>query len=215
MSFFKEFREFALKGNVMDMAVGVIIGGAFGKIVSSLVNDILMPPIGALIGNTDFSSLRLDISKVRDLSSKATHVVTDAIGSGTAESVPAEPIWWNYGAFIQQCVDFAILAFCVFLMVKMMNKLMKKKQEAAPAPVPEPSKEELLLTEIRDLLRNKKNNPSESGSHAHIIRKSKCSTDFKRNDFLKKNEAYPLGALRSLKFAYRKLRISLFVELAV
>lgn len=117
MSFFKEFREFALKGNVMDMAVGVIIGGAFGKIVSSLVNDILMPPIGALIGNTDFSSLRLDISKVRDLSSKATHVVTDAIGSGTAESVPAEPIWWNYGAFIQQCVDFAILAFCVFLMV--------------------------------------------------------------------------------------------------
>lgn len=96
MSFFKEFREFALKGNVMDMAVGVIIGGAFGKIVSSLVNDILMPPIGALIGNTDFSSLRLDISKVRDLSSKATHVVTDAIGSGTAESVPAEPIWWNW-----------------------------------------------------------------------------------------------------------------------
>ena len=104
----------------------------------------------------DFSSLRLDISKVRDLSSKATHVVTDAIGSGTAESVPAEPIWWNYGAFIQQCVDFAILAFCVFLMVKMMNKLMKKKQEAAPAPVPEPSKEELLLTEIRDLLREQK-----------------------------------------------------------
>lgn len=88
-----------------------------------------MPPIGALIGNTDFSSLRLDISKVRDLSSKATHVVTDAIGSGTAESVPAEPIWWNYGAFIQQCVDFAILAFCVFLMVKMMNKLMKKNRK--------------------------------------------------------------------------------------
>ena len=154
----QEFKEFAIKGNVVDMAVGVIIGGAFGKIVSSLVNDILMPPIGALIGNTDFSSLRLDISKVRDLSSKATHVVTDAIGSGTAESVPAEPIWWNYGAFIQQCVDFAILAFCVFLMVKMMNKLMKKKQEAAPAPAPAPapSKEELLLTEIRDLLREQK-----------------------------------------------------------
>lgn len=176
MSFFKEFREFALKGNVMDMAVGVIIGGAFGKIVSSLVNDILMPPIGALIGNTDFSSLRLDISKVHDLSSKATHVVTDAIGSGTAESVPAEPIWWNYGAFIQQCVDFAILAFCVFLMVKMMNKLMKKKQEAAPAPVPEPSKEELLLTEIRDLLREQKNNPSESGSHAQSLTPIKSRT---------------------------------------
>ena len=152
------------------------VGGAFGKIVSSLVNDILMPPIGALIGNTDFSSLRLDISKVRDLSSKATHVVTDAIGSGTAESVPAEPIWWNYGAFIQQCVDFAILAFCVFLMVKMMNKLMKKKQEAAPAPVPEPSKEELLLTEIRDLLREQKNNPSESGSHAQSLTPIKSRT---------------------------------------
>ena len=152
--FIQDFKAFALKGNVIDMAVGVIIGGAFGKIVSSLVNDILMPPIGALIGNTDFSSLRLDISKVRDLSSKATHVVTDAIGSGTAESVPAEPIWWNYGAFIQQCVDFAILAFCVFLMVKLMNRLMRRKAAApAPATPPAPTKEELLLTEIRDLLR--------------------------------------------------------------
>ena len=156
MSFFKEFREFALKGNVMDMAVGVIIGGAFGKIVSSLVNDILMPPIGALIGNTAFSSLRLDISKVRDLSSKATHVVTDASGAGTAVLVPAYPFGLIFGAVIHQFLDCAILAFCVFLMVKMMNKLMKKKQEAAPAPVPEPSKEELLLTEIRDLLREQK-----------------------------------------------------------
>lgn len=174
MSFFKEFREFALKGNVMDMAVGVIIGAAFGKIVSSLVNDILMPPIGALIGNTDFSSLRLDISKVRDITSKATHAVTDTIAQGAdavtkdgghiteavnnmAAAPASEPIWWNYGAFIQQCVDFAILAFCVFLMVKMMNKLMKKKQEAAPAPAPvEPTKEEVLLTEIRDLLREQK-----------------------------------------------------------
>lgn len=155
MAFFKEFREFALKGNVMDMAVGVIIGGAFGKIVSSLVNDILMPPIGALLGNTDFSSLRIDISRVRDISSKATQVVTDAIGHGATEPA-AEPIYWNYGAFIQQCVDFIILAFCVFLMVKMMNKLMKKKEAAAvatpPAP-PAPSKEEVLLTEIRDLLK--------------------------------------------------------------
>ena len=132
MAFLKEFKEFALKGNVMDMAVGVIIGGAFGKIVSSLVNDILMPPIGALIGNTDFSQLRLDISKVRDVTSNA--------------------------AFIQQCVDFTILALCVFLMVKLMNRLMKKKEEA-PAPVPEPpapTKEELLLTEIRDLLKEQK-----------------------------------------------------------
>ncbi|MDE5706644.1 MAG: large-conductance mechanosensitive channel protein MscL, partial [Alistipes sp.] len=139
---------------VMDMAVGVIIGGAFGKIVSSLVNDILMPPIGALLGNTDFSSLRIDISRMRDLSSKATSIVTDTIGTGTAEAVPAEPIYWNYGAFIQQCVDFTILALCVFLMVKMMNRLVKKKAAAAPpAAPPAPSKEEVLLTEIRDLLK--------------------------------------------------------------
>lgn len=162
MAFFKEFREFAMRGNVMDMAVGVIIGGAFGKIVSSLVNDILMPPIGALLGNTDFSSLRLDISKIRD----ATRTVTDTVAQGVqsiagnadsaAQSVQtaAEPIWWNYGAFIQQCVDFVILAFCVFLMVKLMNKLRAKKEEKpAPAAPPQPSKEEQLLTEIRDLLR--------------------------------------------------------------
>ena len=149
MAFLKEFKEFALKGNVMDMAVGVIIGGAFGKIVSSLVNDILMPPIGALIGNTDFSQLRLDISKFRD-------VVTG--GGEAAAKAAAEPVYWNYGAFIQQCIDFTILAFCVFLMVKLMNRLMRKKEEAAPAPAPEPAptKEELLLTEIRDLLREQK-----------------------------------------------------------
>ena len=120
MAFFKEFKEFALKGNVMDMAVGVIIGGAFGKIVSSLVNDILMPPIGALIGNTDFSQLRLDISKMRDVTSSAVHSVGNIVGDVTPEAVQAaEPIWWNYGAFIQQCVDFTILALCVFLMVKL------------------------------------------------------------------------------------------------
>ncbi len=107
MAFFKEFKEFALKGNVMDMAVGVIIGGAFGKIVSSLVNDILMPPIGALLGNTDFSQLRLDISKMRDVTSSAVHSVGNIVGDVTPEAVQAaEPIWWNYGAFIQQCVDF-------------------------------------------------------------------------------------------------------------
>ena len=150
MAFFKEFKEFALKGNVMDMAVGVIIGGAFGKIVSSLVNDILMPPIGALIGNTDFSQLRLDISKVRDVTSNAMHSVGDMVTA-------AEPVYWNYGAFIQQCIDFTILAFCVFMMVKLMNRLMKKKEEA-PAPAAEPvlSKEEQLLTEIRDLLKEQK-----------------------------------------------------------
>jgi len=156
MAFFKEFKEFALKGNVMDMAVGVIIGGAFGKIVSSLVNDILMPPIGALLGNTDFSKLRLDISKVRDLTSSAVQGVSNLVGAGggTAETA-AEPIYWNYGAFIQQCVDFTILALCVFLMVKLMNRMIRKKEAApaAPAPAPAPSKEELLLTEIRDLLK--------------------------------------------------------------
>lgn len=158
MAFFKEFKEFALKGNVMDMAVGVIIGGAFGKIVSSLVNDILMPPIGALLGNTDFSQLRLDISKVRDVTSSAVHSVEGMVGAGgEAVQAAAEPIYWNYGAFIQQCVDFTILALCVFLMVKLMNRLIKKK-EAAPAPAAAPvmSKEEQLLTEIRDLLKKQK-----------------------------------------------------------
>ena len=160
MAFFKEFKEFALKGNVMDMAVGVIIGGAFGKIVSSLVNDIIMPPVGALLGNTDFSHLRIDLSRIRDLSSQATHVVADTLTQGAGTSVvktaeAAEPVWWNYGAFIQQCVDFTILAFCIFMMVKLMNRMVRKK-EAAPAPAPAPTKEELLLTEIRDLLKNRK-----------------------------------------------------------
>ena len=134
MAFLKEFKEFAIKGNVMDMAFGVIIGGAFGKIVSSMVNDILMPPIGALIGNTDFTQLKIVLKK--------------AVEGG-------EPLTWNYGNFIQQCVDFTILAFCIFMMVKMMNKLIKKK-EATPAPAPAPSKEEQLLAEIRDLLKEKK-----------------------------------------------------------
>lgn len=159
MAFFKEFKEFALKGNVMDMAVGVIIGGAFGKIVSSLVNDILMPPIGALIGNTDFSQLRVDISMVRDMTSSAVHSVGDMVtgSDAVAQAAEAAPIYWNYGAFIQQCVDFTILALCVFMMVKLMNRLMKKKEEApASASEPQPSKEELLLTEIRDLLKEQK-----------------------------------------------------------
>lgn len=158
MAFLKEFKEFALKGNVMDMAVGVIIGGAFGKIVSSLVNDIIMPPIGALIGNTNFSDLRLDISKVRDMASSATHAVGDVVGGGNeAVQAAVEPVYWNYGAFIQQCLDFTILAFCVFLMVKLMNRLMKKKEEVPAAPAePVLSTQEKLLTEIRDLLEKQK-----------------------------------------------------------
>jgi large conductance mechanosensitive channel len=142
MGFLKEFKAFALKGNVMDMAVGVIIGGAFGKIVTSLVNDIIMPPIGILVGGVDFTNLKLVIKK--------------AVIEGGAEVAPA--VTWNYGAFIQQVVDFTILAFCVFMMVKIMNKLLKKEEKKpAPAPAPPaPSKEELLLTEIRDLLKEKK-----------------------------------------------------------
>ena len=112
MGFLKEFRDFAVKGTVMDMAVGVIIGGAFGKIVTSLVNDILMPPIGILLGNVDFKDLTLVLKKATD-------------------DLPA--VTWNYGAFIQQVVDFTILAFCVFLIVKFMNKLasIKAKEENA------------------------------------------------------------------------------------
>jgi len=159
MAFFKEFKEFALKGNVMDMAVGVIIGGAFGKIVSSLVNDIIMPPIGALLGNTDFSNLKIDISRVRDLSSSAVNTV-GSLANGSESVIAeaaAEPVYWNYGAFIQQCIDFTILALCVFLMVKLMNRLVRKKEAApAPAPAPAPSKEEVLLTEIRDLLKDRR-----------------------------------------------------------
>ena len=142
MKFLQEFKTFALKGNVMDMAVGVIIGGAFGKIVTSLVNDVIMPPIGLLVGGVDFTDLKLTLKK--------------AVIEAGAEVAPA--VTWNYGAFIQQVVDFTILAFCVFMMVKIMNKLLRKEEKKAAAPVapPAPSKEEVLLTEIRDLLKEKK-----------------------------------------------------------
>jgi large conductance mechanosensitive channel len=145
MGFLKEFKEFAVKGNVMDMAVGVIIGGAFGKIVTSLVNDVIMPPIGLIVGGVDFSDMKLTMQEA----------VMDAAGA-----VVTPAVTWNYGAFIQQIVDFTILAFCVFLMVKVMNSLNKKKEEPAPAPAPapepEPTAEEKLLTEIRDLLKERK-----------------------------------------------------------
>ena len=146
MGFLKEFKAFALKGNVMDMAVGVIIGGAFGKIVTSVVNDILMPPLGMLLGKVDFSDLSVTL---KEAVVEAGNVVEPAVT-------------WKYGAFIQQCIDFAILALCVFMLVKLMNKLSNPKKEEAPAPAPapapepEPTKEELLLTEIRDLLKEKK-----------------------------------------------------------
>lgn len=170
MGFLKEFKEFALKGNMMDMAVGVIIGGAFGKIVSSLVNDIIMPPIGALLGNTNFRDLKIDISSVKEVATTVQNSVSDGISQIAAldstavtnvlSSAPAEatsePVYWCYGAFIQECVDFFILAFCVFLIIKLMNSIMKKKKaaEEAPAAPAEPSNEEKLLEEIRDLLKN-------------------------------------------------------------
>ena len=130
---FKEFKEFISKGNVMDLAVGVIIGGAFGKIVTSLVDDMIMPIIGIILGKVNFTSLKL--------------VITPAEGSKAEVAV-------LYGNFIQNVVNFLIMAFVIFLMVKSLNKLKKPKVEEAPS-VPEPTKEEALLTEIRDILKNK------------------------------------------------------------
>jgi large conductance mechanosensitive channel len=131
MSFAKEFREFAVRGNVVDLAVGIIIGAAFGKIVTSFVNDIITPPLGYLIGGVDFTDLA---------------VTLPAIQAGK------DPVTINYGAFLQTVFDFLIVAFAIFLVVKTINRL-KRKEEAAPQPAPTPSREEELLTEIRDLLK--------------------------------------------------------------
>ena len=137
--FFNEFKEFAVKGNAVDMAVGVIIGGAFGKIVTSIVNDIIMPPIGWLIGGVKFTDLKCDLPSM-DLGVEKL-----------------EPVTINYGQFLQTIFDFVIIAFCVVLLVKGINKLARKKakEEAKPAAPPAPSAEEKLLTEIRDLLKEK------------------------------------------------------------
>jgi large conductance mechanosensitive channel len=129
MKLIDEFKAFAMKGNVVDMAVGIIIGAAFGKIVSSLVSDIIMPPLGMLIGGVSFTDLKLDINPLAD-----------------------KQVWWNYGNFIQVCFDFLIVALAVFLVIKAINAA-KKKEEAAPSAPPEAPKEEVLLTEIRDLLK--------------------------------------------------------------
>ncbi|MBO7099936.1 MAG: large-conductance mechanosensitive channel protein MscL [Bacteroidaceae bacterium] len=140
MSFIQDFKAFALKGNVVDMAVGVIIGGAFGKIVTSVVNNIIMPPVGFLTGGVDFTDLKVTLK--------------EAVVEG--ENVVSEAVTLNYGQFIQDVVDFLIIAFCIFLMIKGIAKLTRKKEEEAaaePAPEPEPSAEEKLLTEIRDLLK--------------------------------------------------------------
>lgn len=129
----KEFKEFAMRGNVVDMAVGIIIGAAFGKIVSSLVNDVIMPPIGMLLGGIDFSNFMLTLK--------------EAMGE-----VPAVTL--NYGVFINTVIDFLIIAFVIFMVIKGMNR-MKRKQEEEPAAPPAPTKEQTLLTEIRDLLKSR------------------------------------------------------------
>ena len=137
----KEFKEFAMKGNVLDMAIGVIIGGAFGKIVSSLVSDVLMPPIGLLMGKVDFSSLFIDLSRT----SPASLAAAKAAGSPTI----------NYGVFLQSVFDFIIVAFVIFMLVKQVNRFKKEAPAAPPPAPPEPTNEEKLLKEIRDLLKNR------------------------------------------------------------
>ncbi len=131
MSVVKEFKEFAMRGNVIDLAVGIVIGAAFGKIVTSLVNDVIMPPLGQVIGGVNFSGLKLTIGS--------------PIGG-------REVVTINYGAFIQTLVDFTIVAFAIFLLVKAINQ-MKRKEAAAPAAPPAPTKDQQLLMEIRDLLK--------------------------------------------------------------
>ena len=133
MGMIKEFKTFAMKGNVMDMAIGIIIGAAFGKIVSSLVGDVIMPPIGLLLGGVDFSSLSITLKHAAE---------------GT------EPVTLKYGVFINSVIDFLIIAFSIFIVVKGINS-MKKKEEEKPAEPPKPTKEEVLLAEIRDELRKR------------------------------------------------------------
>jgi len=132
MGMLGEFKDFAMRGSVVDMAVGVVIGGAFGKIVTSFTKDLLMPPIGMLTGGVDFSNLALTLQE---------------------KTAAAEAVTMNYGVFINTVLDFLIIAFAIFLVVKGMNAATKKEEAAPPPAPPEPSKEEVLLTEIRDALR--------------------------------------------------------------
>ena len=141
MGMMSEFKEFAMRGNVVDMAVGIVIGAAFGKIVSSFVADVIMPPIGVLVGGVDFSDLAITLKQA----------VLAADGS---EAVPA--VLLTYGNFIQTVFDFTIIAFAIFMVIRAMNR-MKKKEEAAPEAPAEPSDEIKLLTEIRDSLKNPRN----------------------------------------------------------
>ncbi|MDH4085233.1 MAG: large conductance mechanosensitive channel protein MscL [Nitrospira sp.] len=137
----KEFKEFAMKGNVLDMAIGVIIGGAFGKIVSSLVSDVLMPPIGLLMGKVNFSSLFIDLSNTSPQS----------LDAAKAAGVPT----LNYGVFLQSVFDFLIIAFVIFMLVKQVNRFKNEAAAPPPPPPPGPTNEEKLLMEIRDALKSR------------------------------------------------------------
>ena len=139
-TFLQDFKAFAMRGNVMDMAVGVIIGGAFGKIITSVVSDIIMPPIGLLVGGVNFTDLKWEMKPAQEI-----------------DGVMQEAVTLNYGDFLQTAFDFIIIAISIFIFIRLISKLSRKKEEAPAAP-PAPSKEEVLLTEIRDLLKeqNKK-----------------------------------------------------------
>jgi len=137
----KEFKEFAMRGNVVDMAVGIVIGAAFGKIVSSFVNDVLMPPLGLLLGNVDFSNLFISLNGI----------AYETLSAATEAGAPI----LKYGVFIQTVLDFLIVAFAIFMVINAMNKMKRKEEEAPPAAPPEPSAEVKLLTEIRDSLKSR------------------------------------------------------------
>ena len=137
----KEFKEFAMRGNVVDMAVGIVIGAAFGKIVSSFVNDVLMPPLGLLLGNVDFSNLFISLNRT----------AYETLAAATEAGAPI----LKYGIFIQTVLDFLIVAFAIFMVINAMNKMKRKEEEAPPAAPPEPSAEVKLLTEIRDSLKSR------------------------------------------------------------
>jgi large conductance mechanosensitive channel len=151
MSLLKEFKEFAMRGNVVDLDVGVIIGGAFGKIVTSMVNDILMPPVGKVMGGVNFSDLFVNLDPGKS-STNGLPITSIAQAKAAGAAVIA------YGSFINTVIDFIIVAFCIFLVVKAMNtlkKLEREKEAAPPPPSPEPTRQEKLLAEIRDLLKSK------------------------------------------------------------
>jgi large conductance mechanosensitive channel len=143
MGLIKEFKAFIMKGNVLDLAVAVIIGGAFGKVVTSLVSDIIMPPIGLILGKVDFKQLKLVIQSGKEAVLNGTQIVTPAVSE----------VSLNYGMFVQNIFDFVLIGFCIFLVLKAYQKVSPKKEEA-PAPK-EPTNEEKLLTEIRDILKSK------------------------------------------------------------